>query len=107
MGSDENHRPAMRRNCVVTVGTEEDTAIPVTVGGAMRYAYPQRLVIGDDEPLRLFGRAQTAHRGRLRILGDDSVIASRSISTLPERRLAITIAPRDLAGRSAVSILLD
>ena len=84
-----------------------DTAIPVTVGGAMRYAYPQRLVIGDDEPLRLFGRAQTAHRGRLRILGDDSVIASRSISTLPERRLAITIAPRDLAGRSAVSILLD
>ena len=73
----------------------------------MRYAYPQRLVIGDDEPLRLFGRAQTAHRGRLRILGDDSVIASRSISTLPERRLAITIAARDLAGRSAVSILLD
>jgi thioredoxin reductase len=84
-----------------------DTAIPVTVGGAMRYAYPQRLIPSDDRPLRLFGRARSPHQGRLRVLGDDAVIADRAITALPERRLAITIAPRDLAGRKAVSILLD
>ena len=84
-----------------------DAAIPVSIGGAMRYAYPQRLVLADDKPLGLFGRARIAHQGRLRVLCDDAVIASRPITILPERRLAITFAARDLVGRSAVSILLD
>lgn len=81
-------------------------AIPVTVRGAMRYAYPQRL-IAEIDTLRLFGRAATAHQGRLRILADDEVIANRAISILPERRIAVRIRADDLAGRRAVSILLD
>lgn len=81
-------------------------AIPVTVGGAMRYVYPQRLIV-EHLPFRLFGRAKVAHRGRLRVLADDKVIASRPISILPERRITLSIAAGDLAGRRAVSILLD
>ena len=81
-------------------------AIAVSVGGAMRYVYPQRLIV-EHLPLRLFGRAAAAHQGRLRILADDAVIASRPISVLPERRIAMTIPAGDLAGRHAVSILLD
>ena len=81
-------------------------AIPVSVAGAMRYAYPQRLIVEHDS-LRLFGRARSAHKGRLRVLADGAEIASRPISVLPERRIALAIRANDLIGRRTVSILLD
>ena len=81
-------------------------ALPVSVAGALRYVYPQR-VVPDGRPIRLFGRASRRHAGRLRLLVDGETVYERAISVLPERRMSALLRPEQLAGRGAVTFVLD
>jgi thioredoxin reductase len=83
-----------------------ERAIPVSAGGAIRYVYPQR-VVPDGGRIRFYGRARAAHRGRLSIVADGQVLSERRISVLPERRISLSIDAASIAGRSAVTVLLD
>jgi hypothetical protein len=83
-----------------------ERAIPVSAGGAIRYVYPQR-VVPDGGRIRFYGRARAAHRGRLSIVADGQVLSERPISVLPERRISLSIDAASIAGRSAVTVLLD
>jgi NADPH-dependent 2,4-dienoyl-CoA reductase/sulfur reductase-like enzyme len=81
-------------------------ALDVTVGGAMRYVYPQRIV-PEGEVIRLYGRAARAHKGWLRVLADGEILSEQRVMVLPERRLVLSIAAARLAGRKALSVVLD
>jgi thioredoxin reductase len=81
-------------------------AIPVSAGGALRYAYPQR-VVPQDAPQAFHARAAAARRGQLRLVGDGRTIAARRVNALPERRLTITAPAGSLHGIAALDVLLD
>jgi NADPH-dependent 2,4-dienoyl-CoA reductase/sulfur reductase-like enzyme len=81
-------------------------AIPVTAGGAMRYIYPQRVIL-DGTQIQLFGRAVHAHKGRLRVMADDTLVYERLIKVLPERRISLTLPGAALAGHKSLSVILD
>lgn len=82
------------------------TAIAVSLGGALRYAYPQR-VVPHDAAQAFHARAATAHRGRLRLVADGRTIAARRVSALPERRLTIRAPAGSLHGIASLDVLLD
>jgi thioredoxin reductase len=83
-----------------------DAAITLRVAGALRYAYPQRLlpVAG---PITIFSRAAKPHKGVLRLTVDGETIAMRRINTLPERRLSLTVLGERLRGKRDALITLD
>lgn len=83
-----------------------DNALTVTVGGAMRYVYPQRIV-PDGEAVHLYGRAAQKHRGRLRVLVDRETVFERRVTVLPERRLAFSIPSTHLTDHKVLSVILD
>jgi len=83
--------------------------VPVRAAGALSYVYPQRLVAEDprDAALLFFGRARTATKGTVMVRGDDTVIWSRKIAVLPERRIAWPVSPKDLQAYKAVTVSLE
>jgi thioredoxin reductase len=83
-----------------------DAALPVTVGGAMRYVYPQR-ILPDGKEVRLYGRVAQKHCGRLRVLADRETLSERRVTVLPERRLAFSIPSKRLANHETLSVVLD
>ncbi len=74
-----------------------DSAIPVSAEGALRYAYPQRVIPGQGGTT-LFARALKEHRGRLRLLADGQVLHDSPLHALPERRIRIPLDTNILAG---------
>jgi thioredoxin reductase len=86
-----------------------EASISVQAGGALSYVYPQRLVVADsiDPELLFFGRAQTAMRGAVVLRGDETVIWSRKIDALPERRIPWPVAPQSLAAYKSVTVSLE
>jgi hypothetical protein len=83
--------------------------IPVHVEGGLAYAYPQRIA-GDaplDGKLMFLARARKAMKGRLVVRGDDTVIWSRRIDALPERRIAWPVEADALKDVSAVTVALE
>ena len=83
-----------------------DAAITLRVEGALRYAYPQRL-LPNDGPITIFARAARAHTGVLRLRADGETLAIRRISALPERRLALTFPGERLRGQRDAVVTLD
>jgi thioredoxin reductase len=83
-----------------------DAAITLRVEGALRYAYPQRL-LPNDGPITIFARAARAHTGVLRLRADGETLAMRRISALPERRLALTFPGERLRGQRDAVVTLD
>jgi NADPH-dependent 2,4-dienoyl-CoA reductase/sulfur reductase-like enzyme len=83
-----------------------EAGLDVTVGGAMRYVYPQRIV-PEGGVVRLYGRAARAHKGRLRVLADGEILSERRVAVLPERRLVVSIAAARLVGCKTLSVVLD
>ena len=83
--------------------------IPVRAGGALSYVYPQRLVAEEpiDAGLLFFGRAKTATKGALVLKGDDRVIWSRKIDTLPERRIAWPVSPKSVQAYKSITVSLE
>ncbi len=86
-----------------------ETSIPVRAAGALSYVYPQRLVAADpiDPELLFFGRAQTAFEGAIVLRGDDTVIWSRPIDALPERRIPWPVSPQSLQAYRSVTVSLE
>jgi thioredoxin reductase len=84
-------------------------SIPVHTAGALSYVYPQRLVAEDpiDAELMFFGRAQTATKGAIVLHGDETVIWSRKINALPERRIPWPVSPKSLQAYRSVTIALE
>jgi len=84
-------------------------AIPVRAEGALSYVYPQRLVAEDpiDAGLLFFGRAKAATKGTIVLRGDDSVIWSRKIEALPERRIAWPVSPKSLQAYRSITVSLE
>jgi hypothetical protein len=72
----------------------------------MRYIYPQRVIL-DGTQIQLFGRAVHAHKGRLRVMADDTLVYERLIKVLPERRISLTLPGAALAGHKSLSVILD
>jgi thioredoxin reductase len=85
-----------------------ETGIPVHAAGALSYVYPQRLVAADpiDPGLLFFGRAREAIRGSMVVRGGDTVIWSRKIEALPERRIRWH-APKNLQSYKSVIVSLE
>jgi len=84
-------------------------AIPVQVQGALKYVYPQRIAPGDAlDGTQLF-RAPVAKAatGTLIVRADDKTVWSRSISALPERRIAWPVAASALQGASQITVALE
>lgn len=81
-------------------------AARVTATGALRYAYPQRL-LPQDAAVMLCGRALVAHHGRLRLLAEGKVVAQRRLHALPERRLTLQVPAERLRGARALEATLD
>ena len=73
-------------------------ALPVSAatlslsGDALKYALPQRPAPGGAHT-GLHLRVRRAAQGRLRLLVDGAEIASRTLSTLPERRITLPMPP--------------
>jgi thioredoxin reductase len=84
-------------------------SIPVRTAGALSYVYPQRLVPEDpiDADLLFFGRARAATRGSIVLRGGDTVIWSRKIDALPERRIPWPVAPKSLQAHESVTVSLE
>jgi thioredoxin reductase len=83
-----------------------DAAITLRVEGALRYAYPQRL-LPKDGPITIFARAARAHKGVLRLKAGGETLAMRRINALPERRLGLTFPGERLRGTQDAVITLD
>jgi hypothetical protein len=79
--------------------------LPVEAGGALRYAYPQRLV-RDASDATLHARAATAHDGWLRVLADGRAVHERRVRALPERRLRLDVAAATLRDAAALTVEL-
>jgi NADPH-dependent 2,4-dienoyl-CoA reductase/sulfur reductase-like enzyme len=81
-------------------------ATPLSVGGLLKYAYPQRLILppGNVSPLLLKARMTRAARGRLRLTADGKELWGRRMSALPERRLSLPVSllPQGAAGSLAI-----
>ena len=86
--------------------TETDAAITLRVEGALRYAYPQRL-LPDEGAITIFSRVDRAHRGVLRLVAGGQTLAARRINALPERRLNLTVPGERLRGKRDAIITLD
>jgi hypothetical protein len=83
-----------------------EAAITLSVEGALRYAYPQRL-LPNDGPITIFARAARAHKGVLRLSARGETLAIRRINALPERRLRLTFPGERLRGKQDAVITLD
>jgi NADPH-dependent 2,4-dienoyl-CoA reductase/sulfur reductase-like enzyme len=81
----------------------------VTLQGPLAYVYPQRIYrdAPTAHPLLFKARVSRAVRGRLSVVVDGSVVWSRRISALPERRIAWRLPPLDLKGGQHISVELD
>jgi thioredoxin reductase len=86
-----------------------EAGIPVLPAGALSYVYPQRLVAAEpiDPELLFFARARTAAKGDLILRGDDTVIWSRRIDALPERRIPWPVSPQSLQAYKSVTVSLE
>jgi thioredoxin reductase len=86
-----------------------EASIPVHPAGALSYVYPQRLVAAEpiDPELLFFGRAKTATKGTIVLRGDDTVVWSRKIDALPERRIAWPVSPKSLQAYKTVTVSLE
>jgi thioredoxin reductase len=86
-----------------------EAGIPVFPAGALSYVYPQRLVAAEpiDPELLFFARTRTAAKGDLILRGDDTVIWSRKIDALPERRIAWPVSPQSLQAYKSVTVSLE
>ena len=84
-------------------------SVPVQAAGALSYVYPQRLTAADpiDPELLFFGRARAATKGALVLRGDDTVIWSRKVDVLPERRIAWPASPKDLQAYKSLTVSLE
>jgi NADPH-dependent 2,4-dienoyl-CoA reductase/sulfur reductase-like enzyme len=78
--------------------------LPVEARGALRYAYPQRLVRGGGGAT-LHARAASAHDGWLRVLADGRAVDERRVRALPERRLRLDVPAATL--RDAASLTVE
>jgi len=81
----------------------------VTLQGPLAYVYPQRIYrdAPTAHPLLFKARVTRAVRGRLSVVVDGSVVWSRRISALPERRIAWKLPAGDLKTCQHVSVQLD
>lgn len=81
----------------------------VTLQGPLAYVYPQRIYrdAPTSHPLLFKARVTRAVRGRLSVVVDGSVVWSRRISALPERRIAWKLPARDLRSCQQVTVELD
>jgi thioredoxin reductase len=81
----------------------------VTLQGPLAYVYPQRIYrdAPTAHPLLFKARVSRAVRGRLSVVVDGSVVWSRRISALPERRIAWRLPPLDLKACQHISVELD
>jgi NADPH-dependent 2,4-dienoyl-CoA reductase/sulfur reductase-like enzyme len=81
----------------------------VTVQGPLAYVYPQRIYRDApiDHPLLFKARVTREVRGRLSVAVDGSVLWSRRISALPERRIAWKLPSRDIRTGQHVTVELD
>ncbi len=81
----------------------------VTLRGPLAYVYPQRIYRDAPTTSSLLFKARVTHavRGRLSVLVDGSVVWSRRISALPERRIAWKLPYRDMRNCQQVSVELD
>ena len=81
----------------------------VTLQGPLAYVYPQRIYRDAPTTHPLLFKARVTHevRGRLSVVVDGSVVWSRSISALPERRIAWKLPARDMRNCQHVSVELD
>jgi thioredoxin reductase len=86
--------------------TDVGAGITLHVAGALRYAYPQRLLPGDGA-ITIFARAAKSHKGVLRLTAAGQTIAMRRINALPERRLSLTVPGERLRGMRDAVITLD
>jgi thioredoxin reductase len=86
-----------------------ESGVPVHAGGALAYVYPQRLTAADpiDPELLFFGRARAAMKGAIVLRGDETVIWSRPITALPERRIPWQASPKDLQSCKSVTVSLE
>jgi thioredoxin reductase len=89
--------------------TPPEASIPVHAAGALAYVYPQRLVAAEpiDPELLFFGRARTATKGTIVLRGDDTVVWSRKIDALPERRIPWPVSPQSLQAYKTVTVSLE
>jgi thioredoxin reductase len=85
---------------------DAEAAITISVEGALRYAYPQRL-LPTDGPITIFARAARARKGVLRLSARGETLAMRHINALPERRLRLTFPGERLRGKRDAVITLD
>jgi NADPH-dependent 2,4-dienoyl-CoA reductase/sulfur reductase-like enzyme len=85
------------------------TSIPVRTQGALKYVYPQRIAPGDAlDGTQLFkARVTKAATGTLTVRVGDSLVWSRKISALPERRIAWPVAASALQGAAHVTVALE
>jgi len=83
--------------------------VPVQAAGALSYVYPQRIAAEEafDPALLFLARARNAARGHLVLRGDDTVIWSRKISALPERRIAWPVSAKALQAYRSVTVALE
>ena len=81
----------------------------VTLQGPLAYVYPQRIYrdAPTDHPLLFKARVTREVCGQLSVVVDGSVVWSRRISALPERRIAWKLPSRDLRSCQQVSVELD
>jgi thioredoxin reductase len=81
----------------------------VTLQGPLAYVYPQRIYRDApiNHPLLFKARVTRKVRGRLSVVVDGSVVWSRRISALPERRIAWKFPAQGLRTCQQVSVELD
>ena len=81
----------------------------VTLQGPLAYVYPQRIYrdAPTSHPLLFKARVTREVRGRLSVVVDGSVVWSRRISALPERRIAWKLPAHDMRSCQQVSVELD
>lgn len=81
----------------------------VTLQGPLAYVYPQRIYRDAAATHPLLFKARVTHevRGDLSVAIDGTVVWSRRISALPERRIAWQLPTRDLRSCQHVTVQLD